>query len=40
MEKLIWMRETRMRLLMQVEISICRDEVDWQMRCQNHAVNN
>ena len=35
-----WMRETRIRTFMQMELEACLDEVDWLRRCHNYAVHN
>ena len=38
--KIMWMRETRIRIFMQMELKACRDELDWLARCYLCAVNN
>ena len=35
-----WIRETRIRTLMQMELEACKDEVDWLIRCDNCAAYN
>ena len=35
-----WMRETRIRTFMQMELEACLDEVAWIIRCHNCAANN
>ena len=35
-----WMRETRIRIFMPMELEACLDEVDWIIRCHNCAANN
>ena len=39
-QKRAWMRETRIRTFMQVELETCRDELDWLIRCHNCAAYN
>ena len=39
-EKPIWMRNTRIRLFMQIELLAWREEPDWLMRYHQCAVNN
>ena len=38
--KLTWMRDTRIRLFMQMELMACRDESNWLIRFYHCAVNN
>ena len=38
--KLIWMRDTKTRLLMQMKLMVCREESDCLIRCCDCAVNN
>ena len=38
--KLNWMRDTRIRLFMQMELLGSRDELDWSMKCDHCVVNN
>ena len=38
--KMVWMRETGIRLFMQMEPRAYRDEFDWLLRCHKCAVNN
>ena len=35
-----WMRETRIRTFIQLELKACLDEIDWTIRCHNCAANN
>ena len=35
-----WMRETRIRTFMQMELEACWDELDWLIRCHNCAAYN
>ena len=35
-----WMRETRIRIFMQMELKACRDELDLLIICDNYAVDN
>ena len=37
--KMIWMRETRIRFFMQMELEACRNELDWVLRCHDCIVN-
>ena len=34
-----WMRETRIRIFMQMELKACLDEVDWMRRCHSADFN-
>ena len=36
--KMAWMRETRIRTFMQMELETCWDELDWLIRCHNCAA--
>ena len=38
--KLIWMRETRIRLFTQMELETCRNECNWLLRSHHCAVND
>ena len=38
--KLTWMRDTRIRLFIKMELLECRDELDLLMRCHACAFNN
>ena len=33
-----WMRETRIRTFMQMELEACWNELDWLIRCPNYAA--
>ena len=35
-----WMRETRIRMFMQLELKACLDEINWMIRCHNCEVFN
>ena len=35
-----WMRETRIRTFMHMELEACLDEVAWIIRCHNCGANN
>ena len=35
--KMAWTRETKVMIFMQMELEACLDEVDWMVRCHNHA---
>ena len=37
--KMVWMRETRTMLFMQMELAACRNELDWLIKCYLCAVN-
>ena len=39
-QKMAWMRETRIRTSMQMELEAYLDEVDWMIRCHNYAAFN
>ena len=36
----MWMRETRIRTFMQLEIEACLQEINWMIRCHNCEVLN
>ena len=38
--KMAWMRETRIRTFMQLELKACLDEIDWIIRCHNCKALN
>ena len=38
--KMTWMRETRIRISMQMELKACRDELDWLIIRHNCAADN
>ena len=38
--ELTWMRDTKIMLLLQMELMACRDDSDWLIRCSHCAVNN
>ena len=38
--KMIWMRETRIRHFMQMELEAYRDKLDWLLRCHHCIVDN
>ena len=33
--KMAWMRKTRIRTYMQMELEACLDDIDWMVRCHN-----
>ena len=35
-----WMRETRIRTFMQLELKACLDEIDWMIRGHMYSANN
>ena len=37
---MVCMRESRIRILAQVELEACRDECKWLLRCHHCIVNN
>ena len=39
-EKILWMREARMRKFMQLELDACQDEIVWRIRCHNCETLN
>ena len=39
-QKRAWMRETRIKTFMQMELEACRDELDWLIRYHNCAAYN
>ena len=39
-EKMAWMRETRIRIFMQMELKACLHELDWLIKCHNCATYN
>ena len=38
--KMAWMRETRIRTFMQLELKACLDEIDWMIRSHMYSANN
>ena len=38
--KVMWMRETRIRIFMQMGLKACRDKLDWLSKCYLCAVNS
>ena len=34
------MRDTRISIFMEMELLVCREELDWLMKCHHYAVNN
>ena len=38
--KMSWIRETRIRTFIQLELKACLDEIDWTKRCHNCTANN
>ena len=39
MKKLVWIRETKIRLSMRLKLEVVK-ELDWLMRCQLCAIDN
>ena len=39
-EKMLWMREARMRTFMQLELAACQEEIVWMIRCHNCEALN
>ena len=39
-EKMLWMREARIRTCMQLELEACQDEIVWMIRCHNCGALN
>ena len=38
--KMMWMRETRIRTFMQIELEACRNELEWTARTHDCILNN
>ena len=38
--KMAWMQETRIKTSMPMELKVCRDELDWLLKCDNCVVYN
>ena len=38
--KMAWMRETRIRTFMQLELEACLDEINWMITCHNCETLN
>ena len=39
-EKMVWMRQARIRMFMQLEPEACHEEIMWVVRCQNCEALN
>ena len=39
-EKMVWMREARIRTFMQLELETCLEEINWMIRCHNCETLN
>ena len=39
-EKMLWMRDARIRTFMQLELEACQEEIGWMIRCHNYEALN
>ena len=39
-EKMLWMREARIRTFMQLELEACQEDIVWVIRCHNCETLN